>query len=384
MPLYQRQGDLPEKRHIAFRSPQGALYHEHLLGNMGFTGPSSLLYRLQPPTVVSEMKTLHSVALREEENPRLALRHFRTQGLEQTASPTLDRVPLLFNRECALLYVNASTPDDFFYRNGQADEYLYISAGQGTLHSEFGTLTFTTGEQLVIPRGVTYQLQFSDPLQMLVVESAGFLRTPKRYRNEFGQLLEGAPFSERAIKLPQLAPPVQTRGSQKLLVKQRDHLHQVTLEHHPFDVVGWDGYYFPWSFHINDFEPITGAIHQPPPVHQFLQGDALVICNFVPRPYDYHPQAIPAPYNHSNVMTDEVLFYASSQFMSRKGIEYGSMTLHPDGLTHGPHPGRYEDSIGKERTEELAVMVDTFAPLKVAQQGLTIEDNNYYKSWVAP
>jgi homogentisate 1,2-dioxygenase len=284
-----------------------------------------------------------------------------------------------------MLWVEPDIQDAHAYRNSQADEVVYVVEGEGVLESVFGDLPFRAGDYVVIHRNITHRWKLNLAVgrpKFLVFESRGHIRFPRRYMNDVGQLLEGAPFSERDIRRPAAVSPHDERGDFAVLVKQYDALNELVLDHHPFDVVGWDGYFYPWIFNINDFEPIVGRIHQPPPVHQTFQGDGFVICSFCPRPYDFDPEAIPAPYNHSNVDSDEVLFYASSEFMSRKGIEYGSITHHPDGLPHGPHPGRAEASIGAKATNERAVMMDSFRPLRVAKAALGIEDPHYHKSWL--
>ena len=383
MPSYHTLGKLPKKRHVALRKPDGSVYQEQLMGNKGFTGPASLLYHTYPPTRVKESAVLKDVAYQADLDTSLRLRHFRTAGFAKGGSPTLDRVALLFNSDTAMLYCEPDKNDQHFYRNAMGDEYIFISEGEGVLESQFGDLPYKQGDQLIIHRGILHRFNMAGvPHKLLIIESRGYLRTPSRYRNEFGQLIEGAPFSERDIKLPQVLQTHDELGEFKLVVKQYGKMHGVVLDHHPFDVVGWDGYFYPWSFNIHDFESIVGTIHQPPPIHQFLQGDGFVICNFCPRPYDFYPEAVPSPYAHSNVMSDEVLYYCSKEFMSRKGIEFGSVTLHPDGLPHGPHPGRYEASIGKKRTDELAVMWDTFKPLAVCKPALEIEDKAYITSWL--
>ncbi len=383
MPIYHTLGTIPGKRHTVQRGPDGALRHEELMGNFGFRGPSSLLYHLRPPTRVREIERLRDIVLEADPTAIPHHRHFRTPELAPGGSPTLDRVPLLFAPGLTIGFARPDREDPHFYRNGIADEYVYLSAGRGRLESPFGELDLRAGDQLVIPRGILHRYRFEpEPVELLVVESRGFLRWPARYRNEFGQLVEGAPFGARDIRRPQRLVTLDRTGDHEIVVRQEHGLTRMILDHHPCDLEGWDGYYYPWAFSIHDFEPITGAIHQPPPVHQFLEGDSLVVCNFCPRPYDFHPGAIPAPYNHSNVMTDEVIYYASSEFMSRKGIGYGSITLHPDGMPHGPHPGRYEASIGKPRTDELAVMIDSFQPLAVARPAHAIEDEAYFSSWM--
>jgi homogentisate 1,2-dioxygenase len=273
--------------------------------------------------------------------------------------------------------------DTFFYRNAQGDEVVYVSEGEGMLESVMGSLPFRAGDYLVIPRGVLHRYQLTTPpFRFLIIESAGYVRTPKRYRNEHGQLTENAPYSERDMMRPMQMPPHDEKGEFHILIKKDNRLTEYVVDHHPFDVVGWDGYYYPWSFNIHNFEPRVGRFHLPPPIHQTFEGDGFVICSFCPRPYDFDPTAVPAPYNHSNVMSDEVLYYANAEFMSRKGIEYGSITLHPDGLPHGPQPGRTEASIGQKDTNELAVMLDTFRPLNVSKAALEVEDKEYYHSWL--
>jgi homogentisate 1,2-dioxygenase len=295
----------------------------------------------------------------------------------------MDRTPILYNEDVAISIVCPKRSDDFFYRNSQGDELIYVSDGQGVLESIFGTLDYRPGDYVVIPRGTIHRFLLGDgESRFLVMESRGCIRTPAHYRNEHGQLLENSPFCERDIRRPQKLPVFNEKGEFPIRVKQRSAIHEVILDHHPFDVVGWDGYYYPWIFNIHDFEPRVGRIHLPPPVHQTFEGDGFVVCSFVPRLFDFHPQAIPAPYNHTNVMSDEVLYYAKGNFMSRKGIEYGSVTFHPDGLPHGPHPGRTEASIGQKSTDELAVMVDTFRPLHVARDILPHEDGKYCLSWL--
>jgi homogentisate 1,2-dioxygenase len=384
MPNYHTLGAIPRKRHIVFRKPDGGLYAEELMGHEGFTGTSSLLYHTYPPTTIKSVRRLQEMKLEADENQTLHHRHFLTSRAKKGGSPTLDRIPILFNQDVAMYYVEPDTTDSHFYRNAQADELVYVSKGSGVLETVFGELPYGEGDYLVIHRGILhrYRMDSGANTKFVVFESRGHVRTPKRYRNEFGQLIEGAPYSERDIRRPLMLEPHDEKGDFRLLVKQYDGINELVLDHHPFDVVGWDGYFYPWAFNIMDFEPIVGRVHQPPPVHQTFQGDGFVVCSFCPRPYDFHPDAIPAPYNHSNVDSDEVLYYASSEFMSRKGIEFGSITHHPDGIPHGPHPGRAEASIGAKHTEELAVMMDSFRPLKVAKAAMQIEDPAYHKSWL--
>ena len=385
MPFYHSLGGIPKKRHTIFRKPDGGLYAEELMGHEGFTGTSALLYHVHPPTTVKSVRRVREDVWVADDNKTLHHRHFKTAGLKRGGSPTLDRTPLLFNSDIAMSFVAPDVDDAHFYRNAQADEVVYVARGEGTFESQFGDLPFREGDYIVIHRGILHRFKLDrtkGELQFVVFESRGHVRSPTRYRNEFGQLLEGAPYCERDIRIPRVLQTNDVKGDFPLFVKQYDGINELVLDHHPFDVVGWDGYFYPWIFNINDYEPIVGRIHQPPPVHQTFQGDGFVICSFCPRPYDFDPNSVPAPYNHSNVDSDEVLFYASREFMSRKGIEFGSITHHPDGIPHGPHPGRAEASIGKKYTDELAVMMDSFRPLRVAKAALPIEDPAYHRSWV--
>jgi homogentisate 1,2-dioxygenase len=383
MPVYKHLGEIPRKRHTVFRQPNGSLYYEELMGNKGFVGPSSLLYHVYRPTEVREVRAVRQLDWNTEPDRKLCHRHLRTHALAPAGpSPTVHRTPLLFNNDVALSLARPSREDDFFYRNAQGDEIVYVSEGAGVLESTFGELPFRPGDYVVIPRGILHRYRMAQPGIFLIIESTGEVRTPKRYRNEYGQLTEIAPYSERDFRTPEVLPVHTERGEHRVAVKKDNQLVEFVLDHHPFDVIGWDGYYYPWAFSIHDFEPRVGRFHLPPPVHQTFEGDGFVVCSFCPRPYDFDPSSVPAPYNHSNVMSDEVLYYANSEFMSRKGIEYGSITLHPDGIPHGPQPGRTEESIGKKDTNELAVMVDTFRPLLVSAAALAVEDEEYFRSWL--
>ncbi len=384
MPIYHTLGKIPRKRHIAFRKPDGGIYHEELVGHEGFTGTSSLLYHVHPPTMVKSVTRLKETCYEPDPDKTLKHRHFLTSKAKRGGSATLDRIPILFNADIAMLYVEPTKQDEHYYRNAQGDELVYVSKGSGVLESSYGDLPYREGDYLIIHRGILHRFRMDPKVdhKLLVFESRGHVRSPKRYRNEFGQLKEGAPYSERDIRRPAALETIDRKGDFPLIVKQYDGLNEIVLDHHPIDVVGWDGYFYPWAFNINDFEPIVGRVHQPPPVHQTFEGDGFVVCSFCPRPYDFDPEAVPAPYNHSNVDSDEVLYYASSEFMSRKGIEFGSITHHPDGIPHGPHPGRAEASIGAKSTNELAVMMDSFRPLRVAKQALDFEDPRYHRSWI--
>jgi homogentisate 1,2-dioxygenase len=384
MPFYHKLGTFPSKRHTAFRKEGGGIHFEHLMGNLGFTGLQSLLYTLRRPTTVKAVEFAWSTPLEAATEDDLRMRHLRTHHLASPGgSAVRDRVPLVFNNDVTISLTRPTAADDFFYRNGRADEVLYVTRGTGVLESQFGNLKYREGDYLVIPRGIIHRVVPDAGQQIhLVIESRGHIRTPKRYRNAQGQLLEHSPFCERDIRAPEDLVVHDEVGDFEVITRVGENCHRVVMDHHPFDTVGWDGCYYPWAFSIHDFEPIVGRLHQPPPVHQTFEGDGFVICSFVPRLYDFHPEAVPAPYNHSNVMTDEVLYYCNDEFMSRAGIETGSLTHHPDGLPHGPQPGRTEASIGQTKTDELAVMLDTFAPLQVAQGALAGEDKDYPTSWL--
>lgn len=383
MPFYAVRGEIPHKRHTQFRQPDGTLYREEVFGTKGFSGIQSILYHVYPPTAVRAVETIPFAAPACEDQGPLRHRHFYGARLQGSGDAITGRTMLLGNDDVTfgLAVVTESMQD--FYKNGECDELLFIHEGTGTLHSMFGDVAFRPGDYLVIPVGTIYQFVVETPVRMVVIESPSPLEVPRRYRNEYGQFLEHSPFCERDLRLPDYVPPIRQEGQYRVRVRARGGMTAITLAHHPFDVVGWDGYVYPYAFNIEDFEPITGRIHQPPPVHQTFQGHNFVVCSFVPRLFDYHPLSIPVPYNHSNVDSDEVLYYVRGNFMSRRGIEEGSITLHPSGIPHGPHPGTTEASLGKERTEELAVMMDTFRPLKVLTPAHAIEDPNYMFSWLS-
>lgn len=384
MPIYHQLGKIPHKRHTVFRKPDGGLYYEQLFGTIGFDGMSSLLYHIHRPTQVKEFGDTLNVA------PKIAveknLKSYRFRGFQVPSEDDFleSRKPVLVNNDC---YIELASPKksmtDYFYKNADADEVIFVHRGKGTLKTILGELTFSYGDYLVIPRGMIYQIHFeTEDNKLFIVQSFSPVYTPKRYRNYFGQLLEHSPFCERDIRRPENLNPIDETGSFLIKIKKEDMLYHLSYASHPFDVVGWDGYNYPYAFSIHDFEPITGRVHQPPPVHQTFETNAFVICSFCPRIYDYHPEAIPAPYNHSNIDSDEVLYYVDGDFMSRNDIDAGHISLHPAGIPHGPHPGAAERSIGKKDTEELAVMVDTFRPLKLTNHAVGIADETYWKSWV--
>ena len=345
---------------------------------------SSLLYHLHPPTMVNEIHGSIKVAPEIAVEKNMQMRAFKGFGISAESDFLTARKPILTNSDVTLwLSSPKSSMTDYFYKNVDADEVIFIHKGDGTLKTQLGNIEFKYGDYIVIPRGMIFQIEFNGTEnRQLLIESRHPIYTPKRYRNWFGQLLEHAPYCERDLRVPENLETFDKKGSYLVKIKKEGVLYDYEYASHPFDVVGWDGYNYPYAFSIHDFEPITGRVHQPPPVHQTFETPAFVICSFCPRLYDYHPESIPAPYNHSNIDSDEVLYYVDGDFMSRNDIEIGQITLHPSGIPHGPHPGAYERSIGKKETHELAVMVDTFKPLKITKQALNIEVKNYYKSWI--
>jgi len=384
MPVYHRLGQIPPKRHTQFRKPNGDLYYEQLFGTVGFDGMSSLMYHLHRPTIIRSMG--ETLDLR----PQIAVQHNitprRYQGFQvQPVSDYLhSRVPLFVNNEITMgLAAPSGSSQDYFYKNADADELVFVHRGTGTLRTQLGNIAFEKGDYLLIPRGMIHCFEFDGiDNRLLYLESHDPLYTPKRYRNWFGQLLEHSPYCERDYKLPTELETHDTKGSFEIKIRKQGILHSVTYASHPFDVVGYDGYNFPYGFSIYNFEPITGRIHQPPPVHQTFESKGFVVCSFCPRLYDYHPLSIPAPYNHSNIDSEEILYYVDGDFMSRNDIGPGQITLHPGGIPHGPHPGAYERSIGKTSTDEYAVMIDTFRPLAITQQAMALDDGTYYRSWM--
>ena len=384
MPFYQKQGIIPQKRHTVFENGKGGLYQEEVFGTAGFAGMASILYHVHPPTQVAEMGEPYSVA------PEIAVEHnlkalsFSGFNIESSADYITSRNTLFVNND---LHIGLAAPvtfsDGYFFKNAEADEMIFVHQGSGTLKTPFGHIPFKYGDYLIIPRGTVYQLDFdSTDNRLLYIESFSPIFTPNRYRNNFGQLLEHAPYCERDIRTPLDLETHDEQGEFKILIKKQGFIYPYTYKNHPFDLVGWDGYNYPYAMSIFDFEPITGRIHQPPPVHQQFEANNFVVCSFVPRLYDYHPKSIPAPYHHSNIDSDELLYYVDGDFMSRNNISKGQITLHPAGIPHGPHPGAIERSIGKKSTEELAVMIDPFKPMKITRKATDIEVKDYYKSWL--
>lgn len=384
MPVYHKLGKIPPKRHTQFEKPGGGLYYEQLFGTIGFDGMSSLLYEIYRPTMVSQIGKTIDVSPKIGVAKNMTARLLKGFEVKPAKDFLESREPLLVNNDIIIgLAAPQSSLTSYFYKNADADELLFIHQGSGTLRTLLGNIPFEYGDYLVIPRGMIYQIEFDSPdNRLLYAESFHPIYTPKRYRNWFGQLLEHSPFCERDYKLPQDLETHDEKGDFVIKVKKEGQLHELMYSTHPFDVVGWDGYNYPYGFSIHNFEPITGRVHQPPPVHQTFETGAFVVCSFCPRLYDYHPKSIPAPYNHSNIDSDEMLYYVDGDFMSRNNIEKGHISLHPAGIPHGPHPGAYERSIGKTSTEELAVMIDTFRPLQVTENALRIDDGKYFKSWL--
>jgi homogentisate 1,2-dioxygenase len=384
MPIYHKLGQIPAKRHVQFRKPEGGLYYEQLFGTVGFDGMASLLYQVYRPTMVKEVLSETEVAPKIAVAKNIQARLLKGFEVEPQLDFLASRVPLLVNSD---IHIGLAAPQQslrtYFYKNADADELLFIHRGRGTLRTQLGNIPFEYGDYLLIPRGIIYQIDFAtEDNRLLYAESFHPIYTPKRYRNWFGQLLEHSPFCERDYKLPQDLETHDEKGDFVIKIKKQGRLYELLYPTHPFDVVGWDGYNFPYGFSIHNFEPITGRVHQPPPVHQTFETKAFVVCSFCPRLYDYHPLSIPAPYNHSNIDSDEMLYYVDGDFMSRNNIEQGHITLHPGGIPHGPAPGAYERSIGQTKTEELAVMIDTFRPLSLTEAAVKIDDGKYYQSWL--
>lgn len=384
MAHYHRLGQIPHKRHTQFRKPDGSLYSEQLFGTEGFSNNSTLSYHIYPPTKI--IKTEKPIDIAPRQAGDLLLKHTSYQGFNVKPEDDFmkSKKTILFNNDVqiSLAAPKKGIKGNVFNKNADCDEVIFVHIGEGVLKTQYGNLTFSYGDYLVIPRGMIYQIEFKDENNRLfIVDSFSPIRFPKRYLSPYGQLLEHAPFCERDIRQPQDLETHDETGEFLVNVRKKGMLYPIWYGTHPFDVVGWDGYEYPYAFSIHDFEPITGRVHQPPPVHQTFEAHNFVICSFVPRLYDYHPLAVPAPYHHSNIDSDELLYYVDGDFMSRKHVNKGQITLHPAGIPHGPQPGAVEKSIGAKETNELAVMVDTFHPLYLTQEALDIEDENYVMSW---
>jgi len=384
MPIYRQIGLVPQKRHVVFRQPNGDLYHEELIGTEGFSGVATLAYHLYPPTMVKDHGKPYSMKPEIAIEDNLQARSFQGFHLQPEEDYLKSRKVLFVNDDLTIgLAAPSKSMEHYFFKNADADELIFIHEGEGTVNTMFGSIDFEYGDYIVIPRGTVYQVHFtSSKNKWLIVESFSPVETPPRYRNQYGQFLENSPFCERDFKLPQNLKTHDEKGDFLINIKKRGLIYPYVYENHPFDLVGYDGCSYPYAMSIFNFEPITGRIHMPPPIHQHFQGHNFVICSFVPRLYDYHPQAIPAPYHHSNIDSDELLYYVDGDFMSRNNIKKGQITLHPAGIPHGPHPGAIERSIGKKETNELAVMIDPFRPVKITKQALGLEDVDYYHSWL--
>ncbi|MBL0314526.1 MAG: homogentisate 1,2-dioxygenase [Flavobacteriales bacterium] len=384
MPIYHQLGTIPHKRHTVFEKPSGGLYYEQLFGTEGFHGMSSLLYHVHRPTMIRQINQPMDVSPKAAVDRNITPMMLKGWEVLPVEDFLASRVHVMFNHD---LNITLSAPKksmtDYFYKNADADEVIFVHKGSGTLKTFLGNIPFAYGDYLVVPRGMIYQIQFdTQDNRLFIVESFSPIVTPKRYRNEFGQLLEHSPFCERDLRKPTQLETFDQKGDFVIKIRKQNVLHELVYASHPFDVIGWDGYNYPYAFSIHDFEPITGRVHQPPPVHQTFEAHNFVICSFCPRLYDYHPKSIPAPYNHSNIDSDEVLYYVDGDFMSRNHVDKGYISLHPGGIPHGPHPGAYERSIGQKETGELAVMVDTFKPLMLTQTALDLSDATYKTSWL--
>lgn len=383
MPHYYTLGHIPHKRHTQFRKPDGGLYSEQLFSTEGFSNDYSLLYHCNPPTIITHAEDGIDVRPQIAESHMLKHRSFEGFHIAPADDYLDSRKPVLVNNDCHIsLAAPRQSMGSYFYKNADADEVVFVHEGAGTLRTAYGQIPFSYGDYLVIPRGTIYQIDFAGANNRLfIVESFSPVTPPKRYLSRYGQLLEHSPYCERDIRKPHLLETIDAKGDFVIKTKKKGWLYNLHYGHHPFDVVGWDGCCYPYALSIHDFEPITGRVHQPPPVHQTFDAHNFVICSFVPRLYDYHPDGIPAPYNHSNIDSDEVLYYVDGEFMSRKHVTRGMITLHPAGIPHGPHPGAVEKSIGQKETKELAVMVDTFHPLQLTSDALNIENKDYTMSW---
>lgn len=384
MPQYHKQGSIPNKRHTQFRNKEGKLYAEELVSTHGFSNIYSLIYHCHPPTLVKSLGEPFSREPKVVAQRFLKHQSFLGFNIEPEDDYIESKKAVLVNND---LHISLAAPrksiSDYFLKNADADEVIFVHKGSGVLKTIYGDIEFGYGDYLVIPRGTIFQLHFNDENNRLfIVDSFTAIEFPKRYMNKYGQFEEHAPMCERDIRRPEKMKTYNETGDFKVMIKKQGIVYPYIYATHPFDAIGWDGNLYPYAFNIQDFEPITGRLHMPPPIHQTFEAHNFVICSFVPRMYDYHPLSIPAPYNHSNVDSDEVLYYVDGDFMSRKSVTQGQITLHPAGIPHGPHPGTVEKSIGQKETKELAVMVDTFKPLWLTEEGVRIMSDDYYRSWI--
>lgn len=381
--MYQLRGKVPPKRHTQLRL-DGLLLTEEVFGLEGFSGNQSILYHIQTPCRIKDLGDFEPISRQEWVPEQHAHRLFNTTNLEPAGDEISGRKVLMWNDDVEISICRPASSMDYFYRNGEGDEIIFVHEGAGKLETIFGDLTYQPGDYVVIPRGTTYRVAPTGSQRHLVFTSPGLIEIPRRYRNEYGQLLEHAPFGNRDLHPPTQLHTHVEKGEFRVRVRVRSGFQTYVLDYHPFDVVGWDGYVYPWTFAIGDFEPVAGRIHQPPPAHQTFQGNNFVICSFCPRKLDWDPMAVPIPYNHSNVNSEEMIYYVSGNFSSRKGIAVGSITLHPSGIPHGPQPGLAEKSLGATETLELAVMCDTFRPLRLTEFSRSLSDFSYAFSWYTP
>ncbi|CAN5449945.1 homogentisate 1,2-dioxygenase [soil metagenome] len=385
MPFYQKLGKIPQKRHTQFRQPDGSLYKEELFSTIGFDSVLSNAYHINSPAKIDSIdKKVETIKVKEWKDSSLRPYHFKTKIAEPEGNIVFGRKPIMFNNDVVMSICVPNEQPDYFYKNALCDEVIFVHEGTGTLETNFGYMPFRKGDYIVIPRSIIYKFNYTSPARLLIFEANGPITTPKNYRNQFGQLLEHSPYCERDIRTPSDMVTFDEKGDYVVKIKKGEQVVSIHYDFHPFDIVGWDGFYFPWIFNIEDFMPITGKIHMPPPIHQTFAGPGFVICSFCPRMLDYHPLAVPIPYNHSNIDSDEMLYYVDGNFASRKGVEYASISLHPNGIPHGPHPGTVDAALGKKETLETAVMMDTFRPLKLASWAEEWNDENYYLSWKEP
>ncbi|MDB5313608.1 MAG: hmgA [Gemmataceae bacterium] len=389
MPRYLSLGSLPKKRHTAHRTRPGyrneGIYYEEVVSTQGFSRAYSIVYHLRPPTRVKKVEPAGNWPVERVDQPALRHHHLKSGSLPASGDPVTGRVPLLSNNDVTLWRCRPAGPQAELFKNAVADEIQFVHKGAGTLSTQFGQLPFRPFDYVVIPRCTTYRLEFdaaAGPADLLVIESTGNVGFPQRYLNPDGQFRLGAPFGERDLHGPTELITIDREEEMPVLIKDGARLTRYVLANHPFDAVGWDGCVYPFTFNADDFEPITGTVHQPPPIHQTFDAPGFVVCTFAPRALDTHPDAIKVPYAHSNVESDEVLYYVRGRFGSRRGVEEASLTLHPHGIPHGPHPGTIAASKDVTRTDELAVMVDTFRPLFLTKQALDLDDPTYPFSWL--
>lgn len=400
MPYYIKLGDIPRKRHIQFPRPDGAFYSEEVFGTEGFVGPTSTLYHIHPPTQVTGWKSLYTTRPEYVETNVMRMRHLKSMLLPPDGDPVTGRKILFGNSDCEISSCVPAQAMNYHYKNAMGDECLFIHHGSGTVKSMFGTLKFGPRDFIVIPKGTIYRMDFApadagnnnnncntenNQPRFIIMEScnASHILPPPRYiSKKTAQFLEHSPYCERDLRVPELPLTYDEKGEYEVRIKALHNVHSYIYDYHPLDIVGWDGCYYPYCFNTDDFSPITGMLHMPPPIHQVFEAHNFVICAFCPRMLDYHPEAVKVPYNHSNVDSDEVMYYVDRKYTARKGISEGSISFHPQGIPHGPHPGTIEATLKETRTEELVVMCDTFRPLLPTKFAVEIDDPDYPRSWL--